>query len=70
MVVLPHARSLLRMMCANLAVRSSHPNQLPPLYGGVAYLPPLQPGNPGFTLKLMNTMGEHWFDLAYQGETP
>ena len=67
-VELPLARSWLRMMCANLAVRSSHPNQPPPLYGGIVYLPPLEPGNAGFTLKLMNTMGEHWFDLAYQGK--
>ncbi len=68
-VELPQARSLLRMMCANLAVRAARPDSLPLVYGGITYLPPLQPGNPGFTLKLMNTMGEQWFDLAYQGET-
>jgi hypothetical protein len=65
----PQARGRLRAMCAHLAVLSSRPDGLPPLYGGVAYVPPPNGQPHGFTLKMMNTMGEHWFDLAYQGET-
>jgi hypothetical protein len=69
-VALSRARGKLRSMCANLAVRSARPGEQPILYGGVAYLPPLQEGQPGYTLKMMNTPDEHWFDLAYRGETP
>jgi hypothetical protein len=69
-VKLPRARGKLRSMCASLAVRAGRPGESPILYGGVAFLPPLRDGQPGYTLKMMNTMGEHWFDLAYQGEAP
>jgi hypothetical protein len=68
-VELPRARSHLRSMCANLAVRAAIPSQLPIIYGGVAYLPFEQDGHPGFTLKMMNTMDEHWFDLGSRAET-
>lgn len=68
-VDLPRARGFLRSMCANLAVRSALPDQAPSIFGGVTFLPPLQADGPGFTLKMMNTMDEHWFDLTPQGET-
>jgi hypothetical protein len=67
-VDLARARGKLRSMCANLAVRAERPGEPPIIFGGVAYLPPLRDGLPGYTLKMMNTPDEHWFDLGYRGE--
>lgn len=69
-VELKHARSLLRMMCGHLAVRAAETGKLPNIHGGITFLPPVRPDLAGYTLKMMNTTGEHWFDLGYHGGMP
>ena len=54
----------LRSMCASLAMRTGIRDSSCPIYGGVGYVRPGEPSTAGCTLKMMNTMDEHWFDLA------
>lgn len=67
------ARSVLRMMCANMAVRSQLPPENPAAFFGATGEFHENCGvtfDQGWQVTWKNTPGDHWFKLSWRGVVP